>query len=215
MAKQCALGQEEPEIAYDGLENRICAPDSGVYSGFHAEELVSFCERHDLIIHFLLPPGTFVLSGTDLMACNKVLNVMLKDELMKFVRIREMETIEDNYVYGLQQLTEIANRALSPGINDQGTAVVALRSLFTLLAGRINTFPQKDLYDSRMNLRLIVKMLDFEEIVKRCVFPVWNYGKNDPAIQFELNLLIRQINHIQQSAVMSNLLAEVTQQLND
>lgn len=68
------------------------------------------------------PPGTFVLEGQTV----GYVNGLDKAEILKVqnaLSIGDNRTFEQDATYGLLVLSEIASRALSPGVNDPGTAI--------------------------------------------------------------------------------------------
>jgi len=88
-----------------------------------------------------------------------------------------------NYDYGFRQLMEIAIKALSPGINDPGTAVISLQALGDLLAYKLQHFHQPYSYDKGGNIRIITKEKTFEEVFEEYILPIWDYGKGDRLLQ--------------------------------
>lgn len=57
----------------------------------------------------------------------------LQDQVAHAVRVGYERTAAQDVGYGLRQLTDVANKALSPGINDPTTAVHALAHISALL----------------------------------------------------------------------------------
>lgn len=68
------------------------------------------------------PPGTFVLKGQTVGYVSGLTDAQIK-EVQSGLTIGEFRTFEQDATYGLLVLSEIASRALSPGINDPGTAI--------------------------------------------------------------------------------------------
>lgn len=61
-----------------------------------------------------------------------------KEQLLSYFIFHEEEFLSENYFYGFKQLSEVAVKALSPGINDPGTAVTVIDQLTVLFAERLN-----------------------------------------------------------------------------
>jgi uncharacterized membrane protein len=57
----------------------------------------------------------------------------LQNQVAHAVRVGYERTAAQDVGYGLRQLTDVANKALSPGINDPTTAVHALAHISALL----------------------------------------------------------------------------------
>lgn len=58
----------------------------------------------------------------------------LEKSIESSLEIYSGEFIEQNFNYGFQQLMEVAIKALSPGINDPGTALLCIDALTDCLA---------------------------------------------------------------------------------
>lgn len=114
-----------------GSSTIIPAQRSDYFQGFNAKRLLEISENNDIKIQFLFPAGQFILEGTP---CIKVYGKeKLTPELLKEIAdcadFFTGQPIDRNADYGFRHLAEIATKALSPGINDPGTAVLALHAL--------------------------------------------------------------------------------------
>lgn len=192
-----------------GDEHIIAIPTSGIFEGFDESQLLELCEKHRLVLSFLHTKGTFLLKGEPVVWVNKFLEKEVTDELTSSLVIQEEERIENNSFYGFKQLMEIALKALSPGINDPGTAIVSLRSLFILLAKRSKLPTQSNLIGENNKPCIITREFTQEEVFKRTVLPIWDYGKSDRTIRWELERLLEQYNKITRSKSAQKLLWEV------
>jgi uncharacterized membrane protein len=75
------------------------------------------------------------------------------------------------------QLVEMAVRALSPGVNDPGTAVACVHRLGDLLARLVDRAEPDGLRrDADGTIRLVAEPRRFEEIAARCLDPIRRYG---------------------------------------
>lgn len=189
---------------------KIKATISGSYEGFQKKKLLKLCEKENLIIAFIYPVGTFVLKGSPFLVILNVSGISkeCEDEIHALTNIQH-EIIEDNYYYGFRQLKEVAVKALSPGINDPGTAILSLHALADLLAFRASHFPETSIADSKGMVRIVVNEKTFDEIFTDYFLPVWDYGKNDRSIQQEMHLILLQLLSMSDNKLVRELLEEV------
>lgn len=66
----------------------------------------------------------------------------LREEISQFLVINIFNNREEDYHKGIVNLTEIANMALSPGINDPNTAIVCIQKISSLLGKLLSTSKQ-------------------------------------------------------------------------
>ncbi len=173
----------------------ISAQKSDYFQGFNEKRLLELAKKHQVQVSFLIPPGQFVIKGT---ACIKIHSneIVTEDALKEIADCADFYTgqpIDRNPDYGFRQLSEVAIKALSPGINDPGTAVLALHALFALFDYRLyQQLPQ--LIENSDNMVVIyLPTSDFIELFERCLQPIWNYGKDDGAIQATFLDMLTQI----------------------
>jgi uncharacterized membrane protein len=85
--------------------------------------------------------------------------------------------------FGIRQLTEIAVRALSPGINDPFTALAVIDRISAILEGQIERAAQPTEYrDEDDDLRLIVSRTDLRRLMDAGFRPIRQAGADHPAI---------------------------------
>ena len=104
---------------------------------------------------------------------------------------------------------EIAIKALSPGINDPGTAVISLHALGDLLSFKLLRFAEVYLKDKENVVRVIVKEKTFEDIFNECILPIWDYGKNDRLVQQEMVNILTQLKMKAPDGAINALLLSV------
>lgn len=99
------------------------------------ERLASVSQEHDIDIHLTALPGTFAAPGQPLAVVTRALDEDGVDSLRKAFSIGDSRTFENDPRYGLVVLNEIAVRALSPAVNDPGTAIDIIGTIVRLLVG--------------------------------------------------------------------------------
>jgi uncharacterized membrane protein len=141
--------------------------------------------------------GTFIIKGSDLALVlpgervNRELTQLINDAFIVGKERTEYQDAE----FPINQLVEIALRALSPGINDPFTAI---RYIDRLSAGlsRIaqRDFPSPYRYDAEDNLRVIVEVASFEGLVNSAFNQIRHYGYTDVAVTIRLLEAIARIS---------------------
>lgn len=175
---------EEP--AWFNLPSKIIrAQKSDYFQGFNEKRLLELTKKHQVKVSFLISPGQFVIKGT---ACMKIhSNEIITDNALKEISdcadFYIGQPIDRNPDYGFRQLSEVAIKALSPGINDPGTAVLAMHALFALFDYRLYQQLPQLIEDSDKKAVIYLPTSGFVELFERCLQPIWNYGKDDGAIQ--------------------------------
>lgn len=212
MERACDLTQQPTKPIVLNGNHYVLANSSGIYEGFDTESLLHLAHKSDCLFYTLHTPGTFVLEGLPILQVSKLIDPELLKDAARAVRVNTSESVEENFFYGMRQLSEIGMKALSPGINDPGTAIIALRALFQLLAYRINHFPDNVVRNADQQVRILIEELTFDNMFANTVLPVWDYGKEDRLVQQEMIHLLSQLLTISpQQATVGRLLMDVKQ----
>ena len=197
---------------------RIHTPVSGIFSGYNREGLLNMLKKHDARFSFLHPLGRHLIEGVAIGTITQEASKAgkeLSEDLLMHISITNEELIDDNFTYGMRQLTEVALRALSPGINDPGTAINSLRSLADLLAFRLTHHPSTTLYDENGQLRITTLEPSVEGIFGHVLLPIWDYGKKDRLLQLEMQQVLLQLQQVSPHPVISKLLVNVHKHMAD
>lgn len=152
---------------------------SGYFQVLRTKTLIKLLERHDLVIKIIPKVGSYYLDHSSLFAVNRKIESDLADNIRSAFVTYSGEVIAENPMYGIRQLREVAVKALSPGINDPGVAVLCLDYTTELLSiwmkeGRGDCFK-----DSNGELRVIVNAYSFDEMVEISLVPIKIYSKRD------------------------------------
>lgn len=160
---------------------------SGYLQEVAEENLVKLAQKNDFVIQIVVPLGTYVLKDNVLFRTSEALKEKdLKESVMTCFLFDEVELVSQNYLFGFKQITEIAVKALSPGINDPGTAINAIDYLADLFALSLSLSGQKLLFDSEGSLRVIFYQVSLDDMLYFCLAPLREYGKNDVLVTFKL-----------------------------
>jgi uncharacterized membrane protein len=215
MLKTCTAAQEEtPQALSEGT--MLHAQESGFMQRVHLDGLITYCTKNNLCVSLLYPFGTFLLQGTGYLLVSgsgiKDFNSG-KNSLHHFIQFEQRHALEANYHYGFRQLTEVAVKALSPGINDPGTAVESLQAITSLLHLRMQHHPQCNFYDKEGHLRVVLCERTFIQVFQDALHPIWHYGYNDPMIQRAYCHLLIQLAALAKHPIIQRMLQTVEQQI--
>jgi uncharacterized membrane protein len=139
----------------------------------------------------------------------------LIDRLNRRFALGRDRTLQQDPEYGVIQLSDIAVKALSPGINDPTTAVTCLDTLGSILrhlAGREIPSPYRR--DSAGTIRVIAPGTDFERMTGLALRPIRHYGENDASVTLRLVQVLTDIATAvppgsDRRAVLRELLTEI------
>lgn len=121
-------------------QQRICSEQVGYVQSIDVEAISKICDAFDLEIAIDAPPGNFVSPDR---ALARIVKGHCRDEeelerLRRAFFIADSRSFAQDPRFGMVVLSEIASKALSPGINDPGTAIDVLgtgQRLLTLWLG--------------------------------------------------------------------------------
>ncbi len=188
---------EQPEIftAPETGSQTIYMQASNYFQGFNKSEVIKFACRHNGVIQFLHPPGTYILKNLPLLLFYSA-EQLSKDDINKLytsIDFYNGQPVEYNAYYGYHQLAEVAIKALSPGINDPETAVLSLNALSDLFFYRLDHYIRTVFKDSDNVVRVKTIDWNFEQLFAECFNPVWKYGKDDLYIQNAIMQILEQL----------------------
>ena len=175
---------DEPDLS---LPHRVevAAERDGYIEIVRSERLMEVAQQHDLVIELQRRPGEWAVTGSTLavVAARSPLDRDRSDEVRRtFVQGRHRSLAQD-VEFGFQQITEVAVRALSPGINDPFTAMTCIDWLSALLCELARReLPDRHRYDEEGRLRLIVSVPGFGDFVDASFRQIRQYAGQSPAV---------------------------------
>ncbi|MER6008931.1 DUF2254 family protein [Nonomuraea angiospora] len=175
-------------------------------SGFmiRADEalLLSAAVEADAVLMIDCCPGSLLVAGTPVGAAwpraadsfDSRTREQLTRQVTKAIRTRFERTAAQDVSYGVRQITDVAIKALSPGINDPTTAVHALghsAALLCELAGR--RLGPRLLHDEQGRGRVVLHQPDLGDLLEMALAQPRRYGAADPAVLARLFALLRDL----------------------
>ncbi|WP_159467009.1 DUF2254 domain-containing protein [Dyadobacter sp. 3J3] len=208
LKKVCTNEKPSPSVLLN-TPYTIDSSSSGVFEEIDILAIRSLCVQHEVEVSILVVQGTFVLKGIPLIAVSKILEKSVQKKLIDLISVSHDETIDRNFLYGFNQLREIALRALSPGINDPGTAIISLHALASLIQYRSKHFPENVIRSDEGKILGSIPDLSFEAIVSSAINPILDYGKNDRLLCEELILMCRQLKIFTSNVLFDEMILKI------
>lgn len=171
----------------------IVSNQSGYFRECNRKKIVKLAQKQDIELFINLEEGSFLVIGTPLLKINKEISQEVIDEILDEFVFYDNEYIQDNYVYGIKQLCEIATKALSPGINDPETAIRTVNYMTLLF---IEKALREGVYcyeDTEGKIRLWEETYSLYNLMYRYTSPILYYGKNDVMVMERLFLMIESL----------------------
>lgn len=155
--------EKVPDQTLDG--QKILGRDIGYVQHIDMEALQKLAEKHDLRIMIDAMPGSFLAPGriVAVLDTGEELDENVRTAILKAFLIGKNRTFEADPRFGLIVLSEIAARALSPGVNDPGTAIVIIGRFVRLFARWSEPLGEDEKVVERFD-RVIVPALSLDEM---------------------------------------------------
>lgn len=174
---------------------------SGYIQNISTNNLLAICEKQDTHLYLTIPKGLFALSNAVFLKSEKKLEKEIIDDVISNISFSRGELVEDNYILAFKQITEIAVKAMSPGINDPGTAINAIDYLTELFALRMQKGDHTILAQNNKVL-LKIASITFKELIYNVMASLRTYCKHDPIM---VQKLLWMLTYLQdQPAVEEN-----------
>jgi uncharacterized membrane protein len=161
---------------------------SGFVTAVQPRVLVEAARRHGVFLRLGVRPGDHITVGSPVgsawpVEAAEVDAEALVDDVKQGVELGFERTVEQDLALGLRQLTDIAVKAISPGINDPVTAAHAVGycgDLVVRLQSR-ELGPQEHL-DDRGTVRVVTPDRDLRYYLDLVCAPVRRYGAAEPLV---------------------------------
>ncbi|WP_228850439.1 DUF2254 domain-containing protein [Aegicerativicinus sediminis] len=165
---------------------------SGYLQSIQINSLKEKLAENDLILQTLIPIGSYVFEGTPMFKISEQLNKEDEEDISELFVYANNELVNENYVLAFKQITEIAVKAMSPGINDPGTAINAINALTDLFLERIQINNHSEyLHNDKVVLK--TKDFTFKEILHATMASLRTYCTKDVLVSQKLMQMLLQL----------------------
>ncbi len=174
----------------DGPGGAVNAPRSGYLQFIHHRTLVQIASEVGALVHLRYRPGHFLVQG------HAYATVWPPSAAAKVARdlssshvIGPYRTLAQDVSFGIDQLVEIAIRALSSAVNDTFTALTCIDWIGDSLCKVTGRWQPTRIYtDDSGAVRVITTEISYERLVQRSFEKIRQAGRDMPAV------LIRQLD---------------------
>ena len=168
---------------------------SGVVVTYDAERLVEAARHADCLLVLVPGVGDFVPGGAPLLHAYGGGQDL--GDLRRFVDLDRERTMSQDVAFGFRQLVDIAERALSPSINDPTTAVQVLDQLHDFLRRlAARSFPSGAHRDEEGKTRLVVRSMSWEGYVSLACDEIRHYGEGSVQVARRMRAMLEDLSEI-------------------
>ena len=185
---------------------------SGYFYGILNEDLLELCKKYDTKIIVQLFKGQFILDGTIGIIAEKPLEENTKEKIMDTLLFSHEELVGENYIYGFRQITEIGIKAMSPGINDPGTALNTIDYLTSLFIVLMKKAEFEYIRDKDGVNWVRIKSAKFSEVLYNVMATYRLYCKHDITVMRKMMQMLQTLGeHVVNSQQMKDIELEMEQ----
>jgi uncharacterized membrane protein len=176
-----AVGQPLPDDFVTD-SRQIAADSDGYVQSIGGDVLMRIAAKHDLVLRIVARPGVFVTKGACVITAYPKARVSDKidEDLRGAVVIGRDRTSYQDLDFAIRRIVELAQRSLSPGINDPTTALYCIDRLGQVL-GRFadRDIPSPMRLDQSGQLRVLTEVFDLGDLTCRAFAAIARYGMTD------------------------------------
>ncbi|MFT2008630.1 DUF2254 domain-containing protein [Pontibacter sp. 13R65] len=172
----------------------VKAWDSGYFDSITEKEFLREAKKLGLTIRLRKVQGLYLLKGEPFLEINQPLNDKIRRILEENILLRHQEMVMENFLYGFKHLTEVAVKALSPSVNDPGTAIQAINYLLDLLCRLQQLDGQKVVKKDDGATGIMYAPIQFDKVFYLCTSSIRAYSSQDVTVQATLIYLISKVS---------------------
>jgi uncharacterized membrane protein len=178
---------------------------AGVVVSVNEAEIVEQAAGADRTVALVPRVGDFVPAGAPLCRLSDIdpdrctsgrraEDAGFEDRLLGLVALDDERSMEQDLAFAFRQLVDIAEKALSPGVNDPTTACQAIdvvHDLLRTLATR--ELPSGRFADSEGCTRLVVPQYGFDDYLHTAMAELWHHGAKSTQVPERLAVMLRDL----------------------
>jgi len=172
---------------------KVYSTENGYYQGINQNLLITLATEFNTIIEIIAIKSVFVLKGIPILKSQKQLSKEEEEKILQCLQYSSDPMDNGSYMNGIQQISEITVKAMSPGINDPGTAINAIDYLSELLALRVQVIDNEYYKDKKETLRVIQQTISFQDLLYELLASLRQYCKHDVLITKKLLLMLEYL----------------------
>lgn len=186
-----APGADRVDIHLDGRHGSVVHVDLDTLTG-RAEDL-------DVVVHIQVQTGSFVVEGQPLARVwgTTALPARERDTIAAAVGLGPERVMLQDVAFGIRQLVDIAERALSPGINDPTTAGEVLNELHRLLRRLVTrTSPSPYVTDTDGAVRVVYQPQSVPMLLALALDELAHYGADSPPTLRRMTAMLDDLTQV-------------------
>lgn len=175
----------------------IYAKTIGYVEHVNMSDLTSVCKAHGANIYIAMRPGSFAVPSepiafilSDDHATREPFTKEEVERIQKAFTIADSRSFEQDPRFGLTVLCEIAQRALSPAVNDPGTAIDVIGTLVRVLAvaAEASKYDPEKAKEELRHPRVYVPSLVVKDFIEDAFMPI----TRDAASMLEVSIRVQK-----------------------
>lgn len=160
---------------------------SGYLQSVDFESLNAIAREHQIRVYINVPVGLFVHRHSPVIQVHPMPADEVRDKIVNTFTVSEQEWFDGQPLNGIKQMTEVILKAMSPGINDPGTALNAIDYLSDLLALEIEKKPFTSYNpDSEKSPLVFITPIPVSQVLHITLGAIRQYAKHDIVITLRL-----------------------------
>lgn len=173
----------QPPLPIPATAAAIFAEKVGYITHIDVKRLARLADENNLTIHIASLPGAFVFPERPLARIEGMLDDDTRESLVDAFSILPDRDFQQDPRFGLIVLSEIASRALSPAVNDPGTAIRVIGAAHRVLSSLADTEPGDA---ARSHHRVHAPDLRIEDLFDDFFRPIARDGATNIEVQLRL-----------------------------
>lgn len=197
------IDQRKEELPDNKNWQTVYSLETGYLQEIVEQHLLDLAKKHETSILIFYPEGKFIIKDEPVAKVEKKLEEEVQKEIASCLLFSSEERIEQNFVMGFKQITEIIVKAMSPGINDPGTALIGIDYLSELLRRRmelpdntqLNIEKQEEEQEAKTK-KVYLKNTSFEDIFYLNIAAIRQYVRHDVIVSLRLLDLYKSLLNV-------------------
>jgi uncharacterized membrane protein len=196
LSESVQTGTVQPNILKEIPMAIVADSRDGVILAFDLRGLVALAERADCVLELVPQVGDFFAAGDPLFRVYRGGANLRPEELRHCVAVGLERTMEQDPAFAFRIIVDIANKGLSPAINDPTTAVLALDQIHHLLRNvGCRSLADGQVLDASGKLRLVYRTPNWPDFVSLAITEIRHYGGSSIQIVRRLKAMLEDLIH--------------------